>query len=143
MRRVRHRFLDEVEGRPDILFVCAGSNDIMARRTRAEWADDLEAVLGRSLEMAAHVVLCSAGQPHNSPRLPAMLRRELAKRIDAQTADSKSICARLGVDYADVAHADLVEGFWASDGFHPSEAGYEQAAGMVVGAMGFLPQLRR
>ncbi len=143
MRRVRHRFLDEVEGRPDILFVCAGSNDIMARRSRAEWTDDLEAVLGRSLEMAAHVVLCSAGQPHNSPRLPAMLRRELAKRIDAQTADSKSICARLGVDYADVAHADLVEGFWASDGFHPSEAGYEQAAGMVVGAMGFLPQLRR
>ena len=34
MRRVRYRFLPEVKGHVDILFICAGSNDVMARRSR-------------------------------------------------------------------------------------------------------------
>ena len=38
MRRVRYRFLPEVDG-ADLLLVCAGSNDLMARRGPAEWTD--------------------------------------------------------------------------------------------------------
>lgn len=41
MRRVRYRFLPEVSGHVDILFICAGSNDVMARRSREDWLDDL------------------------------------------------------------------------------------------------------
>ena len=69
MRRVRYRFLPEMAD-ADVLFVCAGSNDLMARRSLDEWTDDLAAVLD--------------------------------------------------------------DGFWADDGFHPSAAGYEMAAGMVA-----------
>ena len=37
MRRVRYRFLPEVTGHIDILFICAGSNDVMAKRSKEEW----------------------------------------------------------------------------------------------------------
>ncbi|MCI1662144.1 MAG: SGNH/GDSL hydrolase family protein [Actinomyces sp.] len=135
MRRVRYRLLPEVAGTPDILFVCAGSNDIMARRSRGEWVEDLTVVLEQASRMARRVVLCSSGQPHRSPALPPLLRRELGRRIDAQTADSEQICQRLGVGFVDVAHAELIPGFWASDRFHPGAAGYEFAAGKVAEAM--------
>ena len=45
MRRVRYKYLPQIESRPDILFVCAGSNDVMARRGVDEWRDDLQVTL--------------------------------------------------------------------------------------------------
>ena len=141
MRRVRYRFLPEVTGRTDILLICAGSNDVMARRSKEEWLDDLRAVIEQARTRADHVIVCSSGQPHHSPKLPAMLRRELARRIDWQTAASLRICREYGVDFVDVAHAELVSDFWATDGFHPSSSGYEQASGLVVQAMSFLPEM--
>ena len=78
MRRVRYRFLPEVTGHIDILFICAGSNDVMAKRSKEDWLDDLRAVIEQARTRADHVIVCSAGQPHHSPKLPAMLRRELA-----------------------------------------------------------------
>lgn len=113
----------------------------MARRSREDWLDDLRAVIEQARTRADHVVVCSAGQPHHSPKLPAMLRRELARRIDWQTAASQRICREYGVDFVDVAHAELVSDFWATDGFHPSASGYEQASGLVVQAMRFLPEM--
>lgn len=141
MRRIRYRFLPEVVGHVDILFVCAGTNDIMARRSRSEWIEEFTAVMAQAQALADYVIVCSAGQPHHSPKLPRMLRAELGKRVDAQTLDSQKICWELGIDYADVAHAELVPDFWASDGFHPGAPGYEQASGLVVNAMSFLPSL--
>ena len=141
MRRVRYRFLPEVTGRTDILFICAGSNDVMARRSKEEWLDDLRAVIEQARTRADHVIVCSSGQPHHSPKLPAMLRRELVRRIDWQTEASLRICREYGVDFVDVAHAELVSDFWATDGFHPSASGYEQASGLVVQAMSFLPEI--
>ena len=141
MRRVRYRFLPEVTGNIDILFICAGSNDVMAKRSKEEWLDDLRAVIEQARTRADHVIVCSSGQPHHSPKLSAMLRRELARRIDWQTAASLRICREYGVDFVDVAHAELVSDFWATDGFHPSASGYEQASGLVVQAMSFLPEM--
>lgn len=141
MRRVRYRFLPEVTGNIDILFICAGSNDVMAKRSKEEWLDDLRAVIEQARTRADHVIVCSSGQPHHSPKLPAMLRRELARRIDWQTAASLRICREYGVDFVDVAHAELVSDFWATDSFHPSASGYEQASGLVVQAMSFLPEM--
>ena len=139
MRRVRYRFLPEVAGHPDVLFISAASNDLMARRTRTEWLDDLTAVLDDAQERADHVILCSAGQLYRSRALGRALRAEVRRRTDAQTEDSKAVCAERGVDYVDVAHCELNEGFWADDRFHPSALGYEMAAGLVVDAMSWLP----
>ena len=65
----------------------------------------------------------------------ATLRSVLREWTDTQTEASAAICARRGIPFVDVAHCDLDEGFWADDGFHPSAAGYEMAAGMVARVM--------
>ena len=134
MRRVRYRFLPEVDD-ADVLFVCAGSNDLMARRSLEEWTEDLDAVLDGAVRRGRHVVACSSGQLYRSPALMATLRSVLREWTDIQTEASAAICARRGIPFVDVAHCDLDEGFWADDGFHPSAAGYEMAAGMVARAM--------
>ena len=131
MRRVRYRFLPEVAD-ADVLFVCAGSNDLMARRSLDEWTDDLAAVLDDAARRGRHIVACSAGQLYRSPALMPALRSVLREWTDAQTDASAVVCAERGIPFVDVAHCDLDDGFWADDGFHPSAAGYEMAAGMVA-----------
>ena len=128
MRRVRYRFLPEVAD-ADVLFVCAGSNDLMARRSLDEWTDDLAAVLDDAAQRGRHIVACSAGQLYRSPALMPALRSVLREWTDAQTEASAVVCAERGIPFVDVA---LDDGFWADDGFHPSAAGYEMAAGMVA-----------
>lgn len=134
MRRVRYRFLPEVVS-ADVLFVCAGSNDLMARRSLTEWEEDLAAVLDDARARSPHVVACSAGQLYRSPALRPTLRQVLREWTDVQTDASAALCAARDVPFVDVAHCDLVEGFWAKDRFHPSGAGYEMAAGMVADAV--------
>ena len=131
MRRVRYRFLPEVSG-ADVLVVCAGSNDLMARRGLDEWTDDLAAVLDGAARRGRHVVVCSSGQLYRSPVLMPTLRSVLREWTDAQTDVSAAICAERGIPFIDVAHCDLNDDFWADDGFHPSAAGYEMAAGMIA-----------
>jgi len=92
----------------------------------------LDAVLDGAVRRGRHVVACSSGQLYRSPALMATLRSVLREWTDIQTEASAAICARRGIPFVDVAHCDLDEGFWADDGFHPSAAGYEMAAGMVA-----------
>ena len=135
MRRVRYRFLPEFLPEvddDDVLFVCAGSNDLMARRSLQEWTDDLAAVLDGAARRGRHVVACSSGQLYRSPALMPTLRSVLREWTDAQTDASAAVCAERGVPFIDVAHCDLDDGFWADDGFHPSAAGYEMAAVMIA-----------
>ena len=135
MRRVRYRFMPQVPDEQDLLLVCAGSNDVMARRSVQEWKDDLSATLDMAQEKAKTVLLCSAGQPHNSPALPRRLRLALSGVIDRQTEASRQICEERGVYFADVANAALPEGFWAQDKFHPSYIGYQTATRLLTNAL--------
>lgn len=134
MRRVRYRYLPDLDCRPDILFLCAGSNDVMARRTAAEWKDDLQAALDQAQDLSDRVWLCSAGQTHNSPVLPKTLRKAVAGLVDRQTEVSAAICEERGIPFANVTHVPLPDGFWAEDGFHPSEIGYQTAREYILAA---------
>ncbi|WP_323745299.1 GDSL-type esterase/lipase family protein [Actinomyces haliotis] len=134
MRRVRYRFMPEVED-ADVLFVCAGSNDLLARRSMDEWTEDFAAVLDDAATRAGHVVACSAGQLYRSPSLMPLLRSVLLERTAAQTAISIRLCAERGVPYIDFSEMVPNEGFWAEDGFHPSGIGYELASGAVADAV--------
>ncbi|MCI1901232.1 MAG: GDSL-type esterase/lipase family protein [Bifidobacteriaceae bacterium] len=133
MRRVRFRMLPQLseEARtsdaPDILVICAGSNDIMARRSKKEWRDDLTAVVKEASALAHHVVVLSSGQLYKSPSLGHALRKEVERRIDNQTAISTEVCNQFGALYVDLTHEPLhadARDFWASDHFHPSAFGY-------------------
>lgn len=138
MRRVRYRMLPELPAmadHPNALIICAGSNDIMARRTLAEWKDDLRAVVASASEKTDYVIVLSSGQLYKSPSLGKALRKEVERRIDEQTAASAEICAEHGVVFIDMTHTPLGANeaeFWASDNFHPSLTGYQAIADGVV-----------
>lgn len=134
MRRVRFKFMPEVDS-ADVLFVCAGSNDLLARRSMEEWTEDFTAVLDDAARRARHVVACSAGQLYRSPSLLPVLRSVLLERTAAQTEISARLCAERGVPYIDFSAMVPNEGFWAEDGFHPSGVGYELASGTVADAV--------
>lgn len=135
MRRVRHRFIQEIPSEVDLLMICAGSNDVLARRPLSQWQDDLSATLDIAQERATVVLVSSSGQPHNSPALPRRLRAELGRRIDEQTKLTEALCSARGVSFADVSNVPLPEGFWAADRFHPSKVGYETATDVLTSAL--------
>lgn len=139
MRRARFRFLPQVKGHPDLLVLCAGSNDLMARRTAKEWREDLTAAIDEAKALSDHVVVLSSGQVYRSPALGSTLKKAILDMTDAQTAISRAICADRGVLFVDMTHHDtgLTDAeFWASDNFHPSKRCYQLLADGVVDQVG-------
>ncbi|MEJ5922084.1 SGNH/GDSL hydrolase family protein [Bifidobacterium thermophilum] len=134
MRRVRYRLLPQVEHHADLMVLCAGSNDLMARRTIAQWRDDLSASLDLAKGRADHVVVFSAAQLYRSPSLGKSLRHVIEGMTDEQTQASREICEQYGVRFLDMTHEDVGadrEGFYAHDRFHPSAYGYHCMAQRV------------
>ncbi len=135
MRRVRFRLLPEVTETPDLLVLCAGSNDLMARRSMKEWRADLTAAIDEAKALCLRVVVISSGQVYRSPALGRTLRKAILDMTDAQTAVSRGICAAKHVRFVDMTHYDtgLTDAeFWASDDFHPSKRCYRLLADGVI-----------
>ncbi|KAA8816227.1 SGNH/GDSL hydrolase family protein [Bifidobacterium callitrichos] len=135
MRRVRFRLLPEVTESPDLLVLCAGSNDLMARRSMKEWRADLTAAIDEAKALCPHVAVISSGQVYRSPALGRTLRKAILDMTDAQTAVSREICAARQVRFVDMTHYDtgLTDTeFWADDNFHPSKRCYQLLANGVI-----------
>lgn len=135
MRRVRFRLLPQVKEQPDLLVLCAGSNDVMARRSPKEWRSDLTAAIDEAKALCPHVVVISSGQVYRSPALGRTLRKAILDMTDAQTAMSRAICADKHVRFVDMTHYDtgLTDAeFWANDNFHPSQRCYQMLADGVI-----------
>ena len=135
MRRVRYRFLPQLDGYWDILFLCAGSNDIMARRSVDQWRDDLWESMNLAKQRSAHLVVLSSGQVHRCPALGSSLQHVIEGMIDEQTEVTRQLCERECVDFVDLTHAYGVTAnpkFWGSDHFHPSAYGYQRIANLVL-----------
>ena len=134
MRRVRYRLLPQVDHHADLMVLCAGSNDLMARRTIAQWRDDLSASIDLAKGRADHVVVFSAAQLYRSPSLGRSLRHVIADMTDEQTQTSREICEQHGVRFLDMTHEDVHadrDDFYAHDHFHPSAYGYRCMAERV------------
>lgn len=139
MRRARFRLLPKVEGHPDLLVLCAGSNDVMARRSEREWSADLGAAIDEAKALSRHVVVISSGQVYRSPALGRTLKKAILDLTDRQTAVSRAICADRQVTFVDMTHHDTGltdEQFWAYDRFHPSRRCYQLLADGVVERIG-------
>ena len=138
MRRVRYRFLPQIEGQSDLLVLCAGSNDVMARRSIEEWREDLLASVRLAKQHTSHLIVLSSGQVHRCPALGRTLRNSIASLIDEQTKVSRGICEQEGASFVDLTHAYTITaetGFWGPDRFHPSKYGYQRIADLALDEM--------
>ena len=134
MRRVRYRLLPEIHGTADLLILCAGSNDLMARRSLAEWKTDLAATLDEAQAISDNIIVFSAAQLYRSPSLGTSLRKVIETMTDDQTKASKTICSQKGALFLDMTHEDVHADqtrFYAHDRFHPSDYGYRYMAKQV------------
>ena len=135
IRRVRYRFLPALQDHPDLLVLCAGSNDIMANRTDEQWRDDLAASIELAKNKGRHVLVLSSGQLYRDPALGRALRAEVERRIARQTQTSQQVCQEASVPFVDATRDDVGTDrpdFWGIDHFHPGVEGYRRMAVCVV-----------
>jgi lysophospholipase L1-like esterase len=133
-RRIRHRLLPQLGARYDLVVLLAGANDVLSRRTTAEWREDLTAILDALAVRADHTVVAGTPPFATFPSLPGALRRYLAEAARSLDEVAEEICSSRAnatwVGSADV--GGVGPDFFARDGFHPSAIGYRRWAELVA-----------
>lgn len=108
----------------DLLLVVFGVNDVLEHTRPARYAKDLQALIGELRERVGNApALITAAPPmERFPSLP----RPLNAYLGARAALLNSAMRKLSIEKsAQVAPLDRIEpALFASDGFHPSAAGY-------------------
>jgi lysophospholipase L1-like esterase len=136
-RRIRYQFLPRLGRSLNLAVLLAGVNDVLARRSTAQWGEDLAAIVAGLAERAEHVAVAAIPPFAAFPSLPAILGRYLGERADALDAVSRQVCARqpraTWINPTDL--LPIGTDFFASDRFHPSAAGYRRWARAVAGEL--------
>ena len=124
-RRIRYRLLPELNEDLNIAVLLAGANDVLSRRTPAQWGEELSAILDGLSTRAEHVVVSGIPPFTTFPSLPATLAGYLAGRATDLDEVSRKACAdrpqATWVNLVGLLPADPE--LFARDGFHPSEIG--------------------
>ncbi len=118
------------EQRFDIVLVQAGGNDVIRMRGLEALHTDINRVADRARALADTVVLMPAGNVGNAPFFFAPLSWWMAERSRALHRIVQHAAARTGAVYVNLFHERDDDpfvanpGLNASDGLHPSDAGY-------------------
>lgn len=130
------KFADVVEQlggaeRFDIVLVQAGGNDVIRLRGLDDMRSDIEQVAGLAQQRGKVVVLMPAGNVGNAPFFFVPLSWWMTQRSRAMHGLVQDAAARSGAVYVNLFHERADDPFVidkrlnASDGLHPSDAGYE------------------
>lgn len=112
---------------PDLVVVTVGINDLIRRRPLRAWADDLAALITgvRGAYRDATVLLAGMPPVHRFPALPQPLRLVVGARARAMDRIMREAARAHGAVHAPMDEAMARDRrLFASDGFHPSPAGY-------------------
>ena len=135
-RRIRYRLMPRLVGDFDVVVVLAGVNDVLARRSPADWCDDLAAILSELTARSRRVIVTGTPPFVAFPSLPTTLAHYLDDRGRQLDSVSRAVCA-VAPDAVFVgSEPGLVgDGFFARDGFHPAERGYRRWAELAAEAL--------
>ena len=117
--------------KPNLVTLGIGINDIGHGVSLEAFAQNFEAILTTLRnETQARIVVTNIPDISSAPRIPEFARSEYKHLIEAFNERLESIAARYDVTVFDVhkiTHEQLPAHpeFFSSDGFHPSDAGYE------------------
>jgi acyl-CoA thioesterase I len=120
-----------VAANPDLVTVGIGINDIGHGLTLEQFSKNYEQILSTLKEKTrAEIVVTNIPDVSSAPRIPRSLRQEYQQQIVQFSARLEEIAKRHGVTIFDV-HSITKEElpshpeYFSSDGFHPSDQGYE------------------
>jgi lysophospholipase L1-like esterase len=132
-RRIRYKLLPRMDKALDHAVLLAGANDVLAGRTPEEWGEDLAAIVDDLVLRAGAVTVVGIPPFQEFPSLPRILRRYLAEQATLLDQVAQRVCAAVP-SATWVTSSALPEDpadFFATDGFHPSAAGYRDWAKAV------------
>jgi lysophospholipase L1-like esterase len=131
-RRIRYRLVPQLGVDLNVAVLLAGGNDVMSRRSPDHWRDDVSAIVDELVERADRVVVAGIPPFALFPSMPTTLGRYLSKRAAALDDVSRQICAVRPCTTWVTMTGNPPPGFFASDRFHPSAAGYQRWAQVVA-----------
>lgn len=134
-RDLLERFIDEALSEPfDLVFLSVGANDALGLRSRSAFGRDVRTLLTRFRETspAATVLMSSLPAFARFELLPDPLRRNLYRHSQSLESEARAVVARLDRAHMSPPPPPYTEGFFASDLFHPSEAGYRDWARFAI-----------
>ena len=119
---------------PDLVTVGIGINDIGHGFSLEEFSKNYEQILTTLKEKTrARIVVTNLPDVSSAPRIPGALRAQYQQQIVQFSRRLEEIAARHGVTVFDIYTITTQElashqEYFSSDGFHPSDAGYEMWA---------------
>jgi acyl-CoA thioesterase I len=129
---VRRGQLDQgVAMNPDLVTVGVGINDIGHGLTLDQFSENYEEILSTLKEKThAAIVVTNLPDVSSAPRIPGPMRNEYQQQIIQFSRRLEEIAARHGVTVFDIYTITTQElashpEYFSSDGFHPSDEGYE------------------
>jgi lysophospholipase L1-like esterase len=140
-RRIRYKLLPEISRDLTLAVLLAGANDVLSRRTPAQWAEDLAAIVGELSQRAEQVVVVGSPPFQTFPSLPGTLRRYLSQGAAALDEASQRVCA-VRPQATFISATDVVPmgaDFFSDDRFHPSAYGYLRWAEAVAERLTLAP----
>jgi len=122
----------------DVTVLTVGINDLFDRRPLRPWAADLRALVEalRGETGSARVIVSGLPPVDLAPGIPQPLRFVLGRQARAMDRIIRQVSAACGATYVRIKVAAARDvGLFASDGFHPSEAGYREWAQLLAKAV--------
>jgi acyl-CoA thioesterase I len=119
---------------PDLVTVGIGINDIGHGLTLDQFSKNYEQILSTLKEKTrARIVVTNIPDISSAPRIPVPARNEYQRQIIQFSRRLEEIAGRYGVTVFDIYTITTRElashpEYFSSDGFHPSDAGYEMWA---------------
>ena len=128
---VRSQLERGVAADPDLVTLGIGINDIGHGSTLDQFSKNYEEILNTLKEKTrARVVVTNIPDISSAPRIPGPMRNEYQRQIIQFNQKLEEIAARYGATVFDIYSITTDElpthpEYFSSDGFHPSDAGYE------------------
>ena len=128
---LRNQLERAVAMNPDLVTVGIGINDIGHGLSLEQFSKNYEEILRRLKEKThAQIVVTNIPDVSSAPRIPNVMRGEYQRQIDQFCRRLEEIANRQGVTIFDIYTITKDElpshpEYFSSDGFHPSDEGYE------------------
>lgn len=115
---------------PTLITLSIGANDLMNEVEEEGFAERFEQIVLRLKEFGAPIVITNLPDISLAPAMPVLVRQDMRRRVIIFNARIGEVANRHGllpVDLYDMSRKIVPTHpeFYSTDGFHPSDAGYE------------------
>jgi acyl-CoA thioesterase I len=116
--------------KPTFVTLNIGMNDLFQRMSEEEFAANYQAIVVQLRHLAVPIVITNLPDISFAPRLPNSMRGEIHLKVLLFNKRIEAIAKSYGLFFVDLYAASAGaltkhQEFFASDGFHPSDAAYE------------------